>query len=108
MDESIAMLQIKHENELTDLQTTIERLTKVRERCGILILMSLHVSFFIFLCNFHSQILAVSRGVEIKQPEGRCHQIESTDWRSDAGMTQILLYNMKGPSNLFEQKGSVW
>uniref|UniRef100_A0A672RT58 Ras and EF-hand domain-containing protein n=1 Tax=Sinocyclocheilus grahami TaxID=75366 RepID=A0A672RT58_SINGR len=28
LDESIAMLQIKHENELADLQTTIERLTK--------------------------------------------------------------------------------
>lgn len=28
LDESIAMLQIKHENELADLQSTIERLTK--------------------------------------------------------------------------------
>uniref|UniRef100_A0A673GVT5 Ras and EF-hand domain-containing protein-like n=2 Tax=Sinocyclocheilus rhinocerous TaxID=307959 RepID=A0A673GVT5_9TELE len=28
LDESIAMLQIKHDNELADLQTTIERLTK--------------------------------------------------------------------------------
>ncbi|KAG1944796.1 ras and EF-hand domain-containing protein isoform X2 [Pimephales promelas] len=31
LDESIAMLQIKHENELADLQTTIERLTKYQE-----------------------------------------------------------------------------
>ncbi|XP_026086683.1 ras and EF-hand domain-containing protein-like isoform X2 [Carassius auratus] len=31
LDESIAMLQIKHENELADLHTTIERLTKYQE-----------------------------------------------------------------------------
>lgn len=79
MDESIAMLQIKHENELADLQTTIERLTKVRQ-CGILIRMHVGLSIFCVTCVFlRSLILAVSRGVEIKQPQRRCHQIESTD-----------------------------